>query len=239
MLHQVGRKMELSLDQANDMARPIKISCKRSFEDLKQIYSGLKIGSSCPMGWKWFVPDTSSVSSEIYLDSSSSTNDRPDSRASSESSNAARGRRIRTTRSATTRPKQKATPKTTKTKTEINQKSLPTRKGRPRLAPIKKTDNSSKAQDKSSDLKPGTLGSRQQVTSSAKLQLPTKLVEKQLSFKNTSPALDLIDTNNFVDESMVCFPKEFCQRAGIKEVPADVYSLCRRIKISVVDIELN
>lgn len=202
------------------------------------MYPRLLIGNSCPPDWKWCESNTPSVSSEMYPGDSSSINERPFSRASSEGSNGIRDdeTKARTTRRVTTTRLRRKT--TAKTNSQQSSTSAPTRRVPPRLAPPKKASTSNN-KDKSSDLKPGTLGSRQQVKPSTRLQLPTHLAEKQLSFRTTNPALELIDTNNYVDESIVCFPKEFCQRAGISEVPADVYSLCKKIKISVVDIELN
>lgn len=207
------RKNELTVAQASRMARAVTLKCLHRVEDLQQKYPYVEIDLSPYLRIK--TPSVLSTDQSHSRNSSSTV-----------------GSSRRNTNQTKAKPKTKATPKAT------NQSLRPrlirqTREASTRLS-LRRTTTTSNNRHQTSYLKPGTLGSRQQVRSSAKLPVPGLSKEKQI---NTA-AIEIINTNNIVDESIVCSPVEFCQRANIKEVPADIFSLCKRFRISVADIEL-
>lgn len=55
---------------------------------------------------------------------------------------------------------------------------------------------------------------------------------------NISQILDVIDTEGFVDETMVSFTPEFCQRAAIQPIPNDPVELCKKFTLIVPDCEI-
>lgn len=48
-----------------------------------------------------------------------------------------------------------------------------------------------------------------------------------------------VDTKHFVDESMVCSLQEFCERAGIKQIPSDPMELCNPFTLLIPDCSVH
>lgn len=45
-----------------------------------------------------------------------------------------------------------------------------------------------------------------------------------------------IDTKDYVDDTMVCFLPEFCQRIGMKQIPRDPMDLCKKFTLIIPDV---
>jgi len=49
------------------------------------------------------------------------------------------------------------------------------------------------------------------------------------------PDKNHLNTGDYVDETMICFLPEFCERAGIKEIPRDPIDLCMSFSLLIPD----
>lgn len=93
--------------------------------------------------------------------------------------------------------------------------------------------------------KPGTVGSRQtvRVSQRAKREQQQQVLNQRqpniFGGLKINPAQDLIDTKNFVEDTMIMFLPELCKRAGIDPPPKDPLDLCLKFDLIVPDVDLE
>lgn len=106
---------------------------------------------------------------------------------------------------------------------------------------IKEAPKSTRTTNKiMADSKPGTAGSRQALRAPSSGRAPRRksLSSKAEQLDQALFATTVIDTNDMVDETLICSLTELCQRAQIETPPSNPLELCRSFTISLPNLDL-